>query len=264
MGILHICGKWKLEVKGNSETAAVEIGGERAVRHETRLAHLSHNSWAFYTLTKRIRGVNSVIDYCAGLGMWATIILHELEPKKLILNDIDEACANHLKEIFSPGVVTVRHGSYFSVIEEPFDLVCMDITIHTAKRSLVRDPGKLAPEIPLLKILKLDPKYVIISDCAAGKLHLNKKCYEEVLGANISDYDEYLTAFSRYLFSTSKYFIDAVVKCGNRERPHSSYLLLKKGIPDAPWEPIHDLGMAGGYRDSWVESTKPFALGDVS
>jgi len=236
MGTLLVCGRWRLKTRGRSLEETIELGGKREIEHETRITHLSNNAWAFHLLTQKIPKPRTVIDYGAGIGLWGTVVVQELCPKKLTLVDLDTSCAAHLKKAFEdyPNV-EIRNTSYYEVVEGPApDLSCWDLTVSTALRVL-----GAKSKVPILQALSKGPKALILSDGAGLKLHMNKASYSKLFqGEPINTYQEYLTLFSSMLFKQTGYSITHAVKCGKGTRPPAAYLLLQKGKSEMEYIPI--------------------------
>lgn len=243
---LWICNRWKMENVGNTLSEIIEVGGKRQIQHEKRIKHLSENVWCLYQALQVIGEVDSVIDLCAGIGLWAKVIEEQYKSNLnlFVLVDLDPACCKRLKEQFP--IALIENNSYWKVPCKGFDLACLDVTICTAHRVFSKNPT-----IPLLKVLNEGVTWVLISDCAAPKLHLNKKSYEKTLKGKINTYEDYIRLYSNRLLDLTGKSVHTAFLSGNPKRPHSSYFLIKneardfeiKEVTNVPETSFHKTGI---------------------
>jgi len=238
---LWICQKWKMKNVGSTLSEIIEVGGKRTVWHEHRIKHLSENVWCLYQALQIVGGVKSVIDLCAGIGLWAKVIEQEIKPLRLTLIDLDYACCERLKTQFP--TADVLSDNYWNISCRGYDLVCMDVTISTAHRIFDNNP-----DIPLMKVLGEGVTWIIISDCAAPKLHLNKKSYENVLKGEIDSYEDYIRLYSKRLLNKTGKSIHTVFLSGGSKRPHSSYFLIKNDARDFEIKRVENVPESSFYR----------------
>ena len=239
MNRIWVCGRWPLRTEAKSLSEAIEVGGNRTIKHEKRIQHLSANAWALHhalqiVQSRKTRRRGTVVDLCAGIGLWASIIEDELHPEHLWLSDLDPGCCASLRKSFPKAEVAI--SSYNDMKIRQADLVCMDITICTATR-VFQDK----PTVPLVEMLKENITWILISDCAAPKLHLNAKHYGKVLGTDPTDYIHYVELYSDELLRRTGASIHTAIYTSNNDRPHSCYFLITDFFGPVRFRKLHSV-----------------------
>ena len=212
----------------------IELGGKRTVDHCKKFSDLSNNCAALEYLLHRVPYGTPVKDFFAGVGMWATVARGVLRPRDMILCDYDLGCANYLADTFTD--CKVFHQDSYKAIERGqllengvnlFDFTkCTWLTLQKEKWGEA--------------LLNAKAAWVVISDCAGAKIHLNYRSYN----LKQPSYREYLERYEKWIEDTSDFSVGGVAVCGRGVRPRSSYLLLKRngisnrnGAPQVIWNP---------------------------
>lgn len=142
---------------------------------------------------------NTVIEYFAGIGMNARIVDHFLSPIKHTLLDIDQTCINILKQNFKKKEI-IKTDSLSYKPKEIYDLSVLDYNKFTILHEFLDEP--------------FQSDYIILTDSAISKFHLNKKYYDvtdvddyaqRYLDLISKKYNRYLTHF--YYFSKASYLL---------------------------------------------------------
>ena len=213
-------GLVELEIPWRSSfTDLLEVGGTRVVDHAKRQRDLSNNCLALQYLLELVPELQegSVTDYFAGIGMWAAVVLEVLSPSSIWLYDYDKSCIEHLKRLYTERAeVKVKRRNSYVALKQPTarDLSLLDFTKCTWK------------SVPLRLIENIGrTNYVVLSDCAGAKIHLNYRTYN----LSKSSYKDYITHYVKYLEGKLGWTCLGAVSCGGNLRPNSGYLLFGPG-----------------------------------
>lgn len=204
----------------------VELGGNREVEHCKKLRDLSYNVAALDYLLTDLPWHRPLKDFFSGVGMWALVASSRLNPSSMTLNEFDPACVAWLLKRFEWADVQLR-DSYYNLDEQVAGVNLFDFTKCTWLTLKKEGWGR--------RLLEGSGCWLVISDCAGAKVHLNYRSY----GLSRPSYDEYLSRYSSWIEAETPFAVEKLVACGGEVRPRSGYLLLHRDGKKGQAVPVH-------------------------
>lgn len=178
------------------------------------------NSACFLNLIEDLPQGISVVEHFGGVGMFSTIIQQVLHPQQHIIEDLDEDCVAQLSSLFvgDDQVSVARADAKISMGSRPVDLVVLDFAYATIKHH---------GEWPWARVTATQPRYIVFADTALRRLGLHRKLYSQLFGCPIVTHEDYVEAYSRYLWGHYGY---SVV----REAHHVYSYMRLESVPCGP------------------------------
>jgi len=179
---------------------------------ENKLNDLAYEAICYHKAALRIdvnvNDIKTIFEYFGGIGLQATINKNLFNPISHNLSDINEECVLNLNK---QGFNCEQGDSYKIIGNHSCDLLVADFNNFTLLKS------SRNPEL-LKKLYSTGSRFIILTDSAISKFHLNKKCYEKVLGG-LEDLKAYFSHYSQFGYGV-KYV---------SSHYSASYILLEKG-----------------------------------
>ena len=165
-----------------------------------------------------------VVEFFGGIGSFATVVQERLRPREHFIWDLDPFCARHLKRAFEKrSGVTVTEGDAYA--QAPLAVTPDTLLVADFNTFSVMYMTKERPEATALgAALAAHPRWVVFTDSAVNKFHLNRVPYERVFGREIRSMEEYGAALSEYLSQRWGYRI--ISSAGHR---NATYYLAEAG-----------------------------------
>lgn len=130
-----------------------------------------------------------VVELCGGVGTMTRVLAGKFPAVEITTHDLDATCVKMINEISLPRVAVV-HGSYFEAETREDDLVVADFNMMTYLRFM---DARTAEANLVRSFLNNRIKYLLMTDSATSKLHLNFKSY----GLSTANWNEYVSGYSR-------------------------------------------------------------------
>ena len=219
-----ICGKWKLPI-------TVPLGSEAGLPKQKRsyLHYISEHGdlvaakcLATEWLLSSVERAFTVREYFGGVGIVSTIVRNLLAPHSHIISELSAICVEQLKGAFTKKTEVVRQQDARQAMLGPEEcrLHILDFPTFTLLHAKTKWSAQLA------SIFSTRAPYVILTDTAASYIHVTKKRYSEVTGADIKNMDDYTMAFSCELHKAYGY---SITRAAYRGR-NAAYYLLQPGL----------------------------------
>jgi trans-aconitate methyltransferase len=160
---------------------------------EIRAADLDTNARMLSELLGDVRFLidppDRVVELCGGVGTMTRVLSEAFPAADITTHDLDATCVKMIEDIGLPRVQVV-HGSYFDADTRVDDLVVADFNMMTYLRFMddKTEEAKLVRSFLSNRI-----KYLLMTDSATSKLHLNFKSY----GLSTASWSEYVRGYSR-------------------------------------------------------------------
>ncbi len=199
MAEFMVCNKWPLHIddkylKDTGERASARPYFQFAIDKPKDVAH---EAWCYEWLMQYVgsSGVMSVFEYFGGMGMTATIIHRMLRPMWHGVNDKDPNSVEHLSGCQWLQVVHPYNVYDISWLSQDklgidADMICADFNSYTIHQ--LHQSTKI--KCILDNIMALGPNYIILTDTAVSRLHLNGIIYSKRYngGRPVSTIEEYV------------------------------------------------------------------------
>lgn len=217
-----VCNKWELEI---DDALLTETGTKGSARPYLQfvmdnIKEVAREAWCYNWLLDHIQTscVISAMEYFGGIGMTATILGNRLAMDFHTVNDIDERSANHLLTSLSwLDNVYQADALHLATFPEEYpydaytaidsDIVCLDFNSYTLHQW--RTNKKLLHAMD--SIMSRNPVYVILTDSACSRLHLNGKMYAQRYNheRSIETVHDYVHMSSRWYSNSYGYEVQA-------------------------------------------------------
>lgn len=140
----------------------------------------------FACMNEVIRKTNaeSVIEYFGGIGTTTAIINEVLKPRKHTILDIDPVCIKILKDNYPDKNIVCTNSLEYKP-DMVYDLSVLDYNKFTILHKFLDEPFK--------------SDYIILTDSAIPKLHLNKKVYEDRFNIRVENAEDYANCYSKFI-----------------------------------------------------------------
>lgn len=219
--IFKVCDRWPVKIgeKIVSEAKEYEDVEIEKIPHLSSLTkgnekEIQEHNYVCLDLIEKVKEMGSgnswkVIDFFGGSGFVSKITQKVLQPEAHLIIDYSTVCFKHLKRVFKDDkLVKVKQADSFDLMPyyDEYDLAICDFNTFTALRMI--DENKV--ESAFQHLMKKGIPYIIFTDSAKSKLHLNKKVYQKILKYKVENFEDYMKGFSNWTEQNYDYTITDV------------------------------------------------------
>ena len=216
MRIAKVCNEWELTFNQLKSESDVSLHNRSYLHYAADHADLvSAKCWATKWLLDDIVDMKqkySVREYMAGIGIQTLLIQKMFEVEKHIVAELDEDCINHLKSNkWSPDPVFLHQNAFDGAKEEDnSDLKFLDLP----NSSILQTTTKWKDIF--YKLFDSKPKLVVWTDTSVTyPMSIHGEKYGKIFGAKVENKNDYVNAYSAWLFTTFGYNIKRAAFRGN-------------------------------------------------
>lgn len=157
--------------------------------------HLIASYYALFSIRSALPGnAWRIREYFGGIGAHSMIAESLFQPRDHVVTELSPTAVSHLRQVLPSSTRVHQADAYVpGAPGDDANLVIMDFGDMTAfKAQKGQQQGDL-----LERVIAESPLAVTITDIAGRYLHLQRNCYEGILGAGTCDtYEDYLEAFA--------------------------------------------------------------------
>lgn len=209
MRTARVCNKWDLDF--NFE---LKDEGDRSLHQRSYLHYAAEHTdlvackaYATEWLLKDIIDEDKeygAVEYMAGIGIQTIIAQNTFKIFRHLANELDEGCANHLHTSNFPVPLAVLESDAKEMLMRPCvsDLKFADFP----NSSILRITKDWKDGFP--KLFENDPELVVWTDTSVTyPMSLHGEKYGKILDAEIKTTDDYVNAYSKWLYKNYGYSI---------------------------------------------------------
>lgn len=114
--------------------------------------------------------------------------------------DMDQGCCDAIQTKFPDSVVRCCDSYKAPLPEGPWDLISLEFNRWTLMSLLIPESAEF-----INRVLKLQPRYIELTDSSISKFHLNHPAYSRRFGRDLGTFDQYAKEIARQFSEITPY-----------------------------------------------------------
>lgn len=150
-------------------------------------------------IIEHIRRCPNVLETCGGLGLFARLLQKAGKRERHVLVDNDPSACHFLAQSIDCSTVVMSSaddyllGCLRTAKQGSFDAIVIDFSFHTL---LSAEPWQ---ERTLFYTYEMKPEYIVVTDTAIAKYHLNSAAYDKHF--DVRTFEEYVQLYAKSGYS---------------------------------------------------------------